>query len=107
MMSCGRPARKPPAFTASSIVGSLTVPIRAGLHRLDLLVGQRAYEAQLAEHLHVLFVMRRGLADRLLPARRDVELVAERQTLAEFEVDAAPLVGGLEADHVALDGAAL
>jgi len=30
--------------------------------------------------------MRRGLADRLLAARGDVELVAERQPLAEFEL---------------------
>ena len=28
-------------------------------HRLDLLVGQRSHQAQFAEHLHVLFVMRR------------------------------------------------
>jgi hypothetical protein len=32
--------------------------------------------------------MRRRLADRLLTARRDVELVAERQPLAEFELAA-------------------
>ena len=29
-MSSGRPARKPPTFTASSIVGNLTVPARRG-----------------------------------------------------------------------------
>jgi hypothetical protein len=37
----------------------------------------------------------------------DVELVAERQPLAEFELDAAPGVGRLEAEHVPLDRAAL
>jgi hypothetical protein len=50
--------------------------------------------------------MRGGLADRLLAGGRDVELVAERQPLAEFELDAAPGVGGLEANHVPLDGTA-
>jgi hypothetical protein len=30
MMSSGRPARKPPAFTASSIVGNFTVPASLG-----------------------------------------------------------------------------
>ena len=75
-------------------------------HRRDLLVGQCPHEAQFAEHFHVLFVMRRGLADRLLAARRDVELVAERQPLAEFELDAAPGVSRLEAEHVPLDRAA-
>src|SRR5207244_11481970 len=61
-------------------------------HRRDLLVGQCPHETQFAEHFHVLFVMRRGLADRLLAARGDVELVAEREALAEFELDAAPRV---------------
>jgi hypothetical protein len=65
------------------------------------------YQAQFAEHLHVLFVMRGGLADRLLAAGGDVELVAEREALAQFEVDAAALIGGLEAEHVPLDRAAL
>src|SRR5438552_9818726 len=46
--------------------------------------------------------MWRGLADRLLAARRDVKLVAERQPLAEFEFDAAPSVGRLETEHVPL-----
>jgi hypothetical protein len=32
-----------------------------------------------------------------------VELVAERQPLAEFELDAAPGVSRLEAEHVPLD----
>ena len=50
--------------------------------------------------------MRGGLADRLLAARRDVEPVAERQPLAEFELDAAPGVSRLEAEHVPLDCAA-
>ena len=35
-----------------------------------------------------------------------MELIAERQPLAEFELDAVALIGLLEADHVALDGAA-
>src|SRR6185437_5582792 len=61
---------------------------------------------QFTEHLHVLFVVRRRLADRLLAALGNVELVAERQTLAEFDVDAAPLVGRLEPEHVAFDRAA-
>src|SRR6516225_11926753 len=50
--------------------------------------------------------MRGRLADRPLTARRDVELVAERQPLAQFELDAAPGIGGLEAEHVPLDGTA-
>ena len=67
MMSAGVPARKPPAFTASSIVGNLTVPAQPGIaHRRDLLVGQGPHQAQFAEHFHVLFVVRRGFADRLL-----------------------------------------
>src|SRR3984893_7604731 len=48
--------------------------------------------------------MRGGLADCLLAVRRDVKLVAERQPLAQFELDAAPGVGRLEAEHVPLDG---
>jgi hypothetical protein len=44
-------------------------------HRRDLFVGQGPHEAQFAEHFHVLFVMRGGLADRLLAGGRDVELV--------------------------------
>ena len=36
-----------------------------------------------------------------------MELVAERQPFAEFELDAAPGVGCLKADHVPLDSAAL
>ena len=75
-------------------------------HRRDLLVGQGPHQAQFAEHLHVLFVMRRRLADRLLAGGRSVELVAERQPLAQFELDAAALVGLLEAEHVPLDRAA-
>src|SRR6202022_2624159 len=92
MMSSGRPARKPPAFTASSMRGNFVVAASRGSHRRDLLVGQCPHEAQFAEHLHVLFVMRGGLADRLLAAGRDVELVAERQPLAQFELDVAPRI---------------
>jgi hypothetical protein len=36
-----------------------------------------------------------------------VKLVVERQPLAQFELDAALGIGGLEADHVPLDGTAL
>jgi hypothetical protein len=61
-----------------------------------LLVGQRPHQSPLAEHLHVLFVMRRDLADCPLAAQRDVELVAERQPLAQFELDATALIGLLE-----------
>jgi len=50
--------------------------------------------------------MRGGLADRLLAGGRDVELVAEREPLAEFELDAAPGIGRLETEHVPLDRAA-
>jgi hypothetical protein len=35
-----------------------------------------------------------------------MELVAERQPLAQFDLDAAALIGLLEADHVPLDGPA-
>src|SRR5205814_7577727 len=72
-----------------------------------LLVAQGPHETQLAEHLHVLFVVWCRLADRLLAARRDVELIAEREALAEFELDAAARISGLEADHVPLHRAAL
>src|SRR4029077_2795251 len=44
---------------------------------------------------------------RLLAGGRDVKLVAEREALAEFELDAAPRVSRLEADHVPLDGGGL
>src|SRR5262249_11103880 len=47
--------------------------------------------------------MRCRLAHGLLAARGDVELVAERQALAQFELDAAPGIGRLETDHVPLD----
>jgi len=50
--------------------------------------------------------MRRGLADRLLAGGRDVEVVAEREALAEFEFYAAPGVSGLETERVPLDRAA-
>ena len=50
--------------------------------------------------------MRGGLADRLLAARGDVELVTERQPLAQFEPYPAQRIGGLEAEHVPLDRAA-
>src|SRR6266478_6454878 len=93
MMSSGRPARKPPAFTASSMRGNFVVAASRGSH--------------IAEHLHVLFVMGCRLADRLLAAGRDVELVAERQPLAQFELDAAPGVSRLEAEHVPFDRTAL
>ena len=53
-------------------------------HRRDLRVAERLHEAQFAEHLHVLFIMRDGLADRLFAGGSDVELVAERQPLAEL-----------------------
>src|SRR5580704_6307421 len=76
-------------------------------HRRDLLISQCPHEAQFAEHLHVLFVMGGGLADRLLAGGRDVELIAERQPLAQFELDAAPGISRLEAEHVPLDGTAL
>ena len=36
-----------------------------------------------------------------------MELIAEREALAEFELDAAARIGGLEADHVPLHRAAL
>jgi len=105
-MSSGRPARKPPAFTASSIVGNFTVPTSRGSRIAAICSSVKARTAQFAEHLHVLFVMRRRLADRLLAGGRSVELVAERQPLAQFELDAAALVGLLEAEHVPLDRAA-
>ena len=47
---------------------------------------------------------RRSLRTR--GALRD-ELEAQRKPLAELELDAAARIGGLEADHVPLDGAAL
>jgi hypothetical protein len=85
-------------FTAPSVTSpvprppqSCTTSARYPMHRRDLLVGQCPHEAQFAEHFHVFFVMRGGLADRLLAGGRDVELVAEREALAEFELDAARL----------------
>ena len=51
--------------------------------------------------------MRGRLADRLLAARREVEVVAERQPLAPFEVDATAGVRHLETEHVPLDRSAL
>src|ERR1700730_13130441 len=51
--------------------------------------------------------MRGGFADRLLAALGDVELEAERQALAEFELDAAAGISGLEPEHVPLHRAAL
>jgi len=75
MMSSGRPARKPAGlhrildprqFDGAGQPG--------GAHRRDLLVGQCPHQAQFAEHLHVLFVMRRHLAHRLLAGGRDVAI---------------------------------
>jgi hypothetical protein len=75
MMSSGRPAREPPAFTVSSIVGNFHASRQPrGAHRRDLLVAECPQEAQFAEHLHVLFATRRGLAHRLLATRRDVAI---------------------------------
>src|SRR5215831_16870527 len=44
---------------------------------------------------------------RVFDALRDVKLEAQRKPLAELELDAAARIGGPEADHVPLDGAAL
>ena len=43
----------------------------------------------------------------VLAALGEVELEAKREALAEFELDAATRVGGLEPDHVPLHRAAL
>jgi hypothetical protein len=69
--------------------------------------GVAQMEAQFAEHFHVLFAMRGGLAHRLFAARRDVELVAECQPLTHFELDAAPRISRRETEHVPLDRTAL
>jgi hypothetical protein len=47
--------------------------------------------------------MRSGLAHRLLAARRDVELIAKRKPLPQFEFDTVAGIGGLEPEHVPLD----
>src|SRR6516225_7347272 len=47
--------------------------------------------------------MRCRLADRLLAGGRYVELVAEREALAEFELDPTLRISRLEAGHVPLD----
>src|SRR5262249_35701329 len=52
-------------------------------HDVDLLLGQRADKPEFAEHLHVLFVVFRGLAYALLAAVADVEMKAEAHALAE------------------------
>src|SRR5438445_115949 len=43
----------------------------------------------------------------LIAALGNVKLEPQRKALAELELDAAARIGGLEADHVPLDGAAL
>src|SRR5262249_10223132 len=48
-----------------------------------------------------------GLAHAVFAAPRDVKLEAQRKPLAELKLDAAARIGGPEADHVPLDGAAL
>jgi hypothetical protein len=53
------------------------------------------------------FVVRGGLADRLLAARRDVAPVAEHQLLAQFKADATSGTGRLEPEYVPLDRASL
>ena len=84
-----------------------TVPAGRGSRIAAICSSVKARTAQFAEHLHVLLVMRGRLADRLLAARRDVEVVAERQPLAQFELDPAPGLSRLEAEHVPLDRSAL
>ncbi len=108
MMSAGVPVRKPPAFTASSMRGNLVAAASFGSRIAAICSSrERPHQAQLAKHLHVFFVVFRRLAHAVLAALGDVELEAERQLLAEFELDAATRVGGLEPDHVPLDSAAL
>src|SRR5215472_9558957 len=76
-------------------------------HDLDLLVGQGTHETQLAEHLHVFFVKFGSLADPLLAVLGKIEMESEAQPLAHFEVDAAPLMRLLPAQHDAVHRAAL
>ena len=69
MMSSGRPARKPPAFTASSIVGNLMVPTSLGSRIVAICSSvYTRTKRNSPKHFHVLFVMGRRLADRLLAA---------------------------------------
>ena len=76
-------------------------------HDLDLLVGERAHEPQLAEHLHVLLVVFRRLADALLAAVGHVEVEAEAQPLAELDLLAELGVRLLPAEHDLVHRAAL
>ena len=58
-MHSGRPARKPPAFTESSIVGNFTPRVA---HRRELLVAGHPHERNSPEHLHGLLGLQSGLA---------------------------------------------
>ena len=93
---------------ASSIRGSFAVGARLGIaHDLDLLVGEGPHQAQLAEHLHVLFVVFGGFADPLLAVFGEIEMEAETQPLAQFEMLAAPRMRLLPSEDDLVHRAAL
>src|SRR6266567_5613241 len=54
-------------------------------HDLYLLLGDRAHETQLAEHLHVFLVILCRFLHALLAAVGHVEVVTEAQSLAELD----------------------
>ena len=85
----GRPARKPPAFTASSIVGNLTYRPAAG--RASPRSARRSMPARGAIRRTFSCSLRNAAQPRGSPLRSSRRCgVAERQPLAEFEAGAAP-----------------
>src|SRR3984893_3015538 len=75
-------------------------------HDLDLLVGERAHQPQLAEHLHILFVIFRGFANPLLAVFGEIKVKAEAEPLAHFEVLTLPGVRLLPAEDDLVHGPA-
>src|SRR5438445_8861542 len=68
MMSSGVPVRKPPACGVLDARAVWRWRPAWVAHRCDLLVAQRAYQPQLAGHLHILLVVFRRLPHAVLAA---------------------------------------
>ena len=76
-------------------------------HDLDLLLGERAHQAQLAEHLEVFLVIFRRFLHALFAVVRHVEVETEAQPLAQLDVLVKARVRLLPGEHDLVHGAAL
>src|SRR5919201_1981719 len=55
-------------------------------HDVDLFIGECPHQPQWSEHLHVLFVVLGRLAHALLTTVGDIEVEAETETFAQFQL---------------------